>query len=249
MIEIQGLVRRYGDVEAASGISLCIPDGQVFGLLGPNGAGKSTILRVLATLIRPTEGSVRIGGFDVAARPDDVRRIIGYLPEAAELYDSLTGLEFLELVGDLHRLPRDVAETRRQRLLQKFALVDDAPRGIGEYSKGMKQKILLVAALQHEPSVLLLDEPLDGLDVASQEVLKETIRTHAAAGGVVVYSSHILEVVERVCDRVAILHRGRVVADGSPAALMSNRPGETLADVFLSLTSPSAPLTASAPGE
>jgi ABC-2 type transport system ATP-binding protein len=240
MIEIQGLVRRYGEVEAVSGLSLSIPAGQVFGLLGPNGAGKSTTLRVLATLIRPTEGLVRIGGFDVVARADDVRAIIGYVPEGADLYDALTGFEFLELVADLHRLPRDVAEARRKELLESFALWDDAGRAIGEYSKGMKQKLLITAALQHQPRVLLLDEPLDGLDVAAQEVLKGLIRRQAAGGGVVVYSSHILEVVERVCDRVAIIHRGRVVADDSPAGLLAAHPGETLSEVFLGLTAMTA---------
>jgi len=236
MVEIQGLVRRYGDVEAVSGLTLTIPDGQVLGLLGPNGAGKSTTLRTLATLIRPTSGTVRIGGFDVAAQPDDVRRIIGYVPEGADLYDALTGMEFLELVADLHRLPRDVADSRRRPLLQSFELLDDATRPIGEFSKGMKQKLLITAALQHDPTTLLLDEPLDGLDVAAQEVLKGIIRRQAAAGHVVVYSSHILEVVERLCDRVAIIHRGRLVADGSPAELLAAHPGRTLSGIFLALT-------------
>jgi ABC-2 type transport system ATP-binding protein len=236
MIEIQGLVRRYGEVEAVSGLTLAIPGGQVFGLLGPNGAGKSTTLRILATLIRPTSGTVRVGGFDVATQPDEVRRIIGYVPEGADLYDSLTGMEFLELVADLHRLPPEVADARRRPLLESFALLDDAARPIGEYSKGMKQKLLITAALQHDPTVLLLDEPLDGLDVAAQEVLKGIIRRQAAAGRVVVYSSHILEVVERLCDRVAIIHRGRLVADGSPAGLLAGHAGSSLSELFLELT-------------
>ena len=236
MIEIQGVVGRFGDVEAVSGLTLAIPGGQVFGLLGPNGAGKSTTLRILATLIRPTSGTVRIGGFDVAAQPDEVRRIIGYVPEGADLYDALTGTEFLELVADLHRLPPKEADARRRPLLESFALLDDAGRPIGEYSKGMKQKLLITAALQHDPDVLLLDEPLDGLDVAAQEVLKGIIRRQAAAGRVVVYSSHILEVVERLCDRVAIIHRGRLVADGSPASLLAGHTGRSLSEIFLELT-------------
>jgi ABC-2 type transport system ATP-binding protein len=236
MIEIQDLVRRYGDFEAVSGLSLSIPGGQVFGLLGPNGAGKSTTLRILSTLIRPTSGLVRIGGFDVAVQPDDVRRIIGYVPEGADLYDALTGLEFLELVADLHRLAPADADARRRPLLEAFALAEDVARPIGEYSKGMKQKLLIIAALQHEPSALLLDEPLDGLDVAAQEVLKGIIRRQAALGRTVVYSSHILEVVERLCDRVAIIHKGRLVADGSPGGLLAQYPGRTLSDIFLELT-------------
>ena len=181
MIEIQALVRRYGAFEALRGLTLSVPGGQVFGLLGPNGAGKSTTLRILATLIRPSGGAVRVGGFDVVEKPDDVRRIIGYVPEGADLYDALTGFEFLELVADLHRLPRDVADERRRPLLESFELWANAGRAIGEYSKGMKQKLLIIAALQHEPRVLLFDEPLDGLDVAAQETLKGVIRRHAAA--------------------------------------------------------------------
>ena len=236
MIEIQRLVRRYGDVEAVRGLSLAIPGGKVFGLLGPNGAGKSTTLRILATLIRPTSGTVRIGGFDVTTQADEVRRIIGYVPEGADLYDALTGMEFLELVADLHRLSSESADARRRPLLESFDLWDDVGRPIGEYSKGMKQKLLITAALQHDPTVLLLDEPLDGLDVSAQEVLKGIIHRQAAAGHVVVYSSHILEVVERLCDRVAIIHRGRLVADGAPATLLASRPGKSLAEIFLELT-------------
>jgi ABC-2 type transport system ATP-binding protein len=236
-IEIRDLVRRYGDVEAVRGLTLDIPGGEIFGLLGPNGAGKSTTLRVLATLIRPTAGSVRVAGHDVVAESDEVRRRIGYVPEGADLYDALTGAEFLELLADLHRLDRAVASTRSGALLQAFALAGDIDRPVGDYSKGMKQKLLIVAALQHDPDVLLLDEPLDGLDVAAQETLKELLHKHARAGRVVVYSSHILEVVERLCDRVGIIDRGRLVAHGAPAELLAAHPGKTLSEIFLGLTS------------
>ncbi len=235
MIEIQDLTRQFGDIHAVAGLSLTIPRGQVFGLLGPNGAGKSTTLKTLATLLRPTSGSVRIDGFDVVSQADDVRRIIGYVPEGADLYESLTGAEFLDLVADLHRLDHAEAESRRGTILQTFELLDDLDRPIGSYSKGMKQKLLITAALQHDPAVLLLDEPLDGLDVPAQAALKEIIRRQTAEG-CVVYSSHILEVVERVCDRVGVIHHGRMVAQGSPAELMASQPGQSLSDVFLSLT-------------
>ncbi|HEU4334575.1 MAG TPA: ABC transporter ATP-binding protein [Candidatus Eisenbacteria bacterium] len=235
-IEIRGLVRRYGDIEAVRDLSLDIPAGEVFGLLGPNGAGKSTTLKVLGTLLRPTSGSVRLAGYDVVAEPDEVRRRIGYVPEAAELYDALTGFEFLDLLADLHALDPSVAAARRTPLLESFGLLADAERPIGDYSKGMRQKLLLTAALQHDPEILLLDEPLDGLDVAAQERLKEILRAHVASGRAVVYSSHILEVVERLCDRVAIIHRGRLVALGAPAELLAAHPGRTLPQVFLELT-------------
>ena len=239
-IEIRDLVRRYGDVEAVRGLSLDIRGGEIFGLLGPNGAGKSTTLRVMATLIRPTSGSVRIAGHDVVENADEVRRRIGYVPEGAELYDALTGTEFLELLADLHRLDRATAAAKSGPLLEAFSLTPDIDRPVGDYSKGMKQKLLLAAALQHDPEVLLLDEPLDGLDVAAQETLKELLHANAAAGRVVVYSSHILEVVERLCDRVGIIDRGRLVALGAPSELLATHPGRTLSELFLQLTSVAA---------
>ncbi|HEU4724306.1 MAG TPA: ABC transporter ATP-binding protein [Candidatus Eisenbacteria bacterium] len=239
-IEIRNLVRRYGDVEAVRELTLDIRGGEIFGLLGPNGAGKSTTLRVLATLLRPTAGSVRVAGHDVVAEADEVRRRIGYVPEGADLYDALTGAEFLELLADLHRLDRDAAIAKTGPLLDTFALTPDIGRPVGDYSKGMKQKLLIAAALQHDPDVLLLDEPLDGLDVAAQETLKGVLHAHAAAGRVVVYSSHILEVVERLCHRVGIIDRGRLVALGAPADLLAAHPGRTLSELFLQLTAADA---------
>ena len=235
-IEIQNLVRRYGDFEAVRGLTLEIPGGEIFGLLGPNGAGKSTTLRVMATLIRPSSGTVRIAGLDVAREPDDVRRRIGFVPEGADLYDALTGSEFLHLLADLHGLDPSVARARSAPLLDRFALTAEIDRPISDYSKGMKQKLLLVAALQHDPEVLLLDEPLDGLDVSAQERLKEILHDYSRMGRAVVYSSHILEVVERLCDRVGIIHRGSLVALGSPAELLAGHPGRSLSQVFLALT-------------
>lgn len=232
-IELERLSRRYGDFEAVRGLSLSIPPGEVFGLLGPNGAGKSTTLKMLATLLKPTGGRGRIAGFDLVASANDVRRHLGYVPEGADLYDVLSGSEFLELVASLHGLAPDEAVRRRDGLADRLDLAAELDKPIGEYSKGMKQKLLLIAALQHDPSVLLLDEPLDGLDVAAQEELKAILRERAAAGGAVVYSSHILEVVEKVCDRVGILHRGDLAAVGRPRDLAV---GESLANVFLRIT-------------
>jgi len=236
-VELQNLSRRYGAHEAVRGLTLSIAPGEVFGLLGPNGAGKSTTLKMLATLLKPTGGTARIGGFDLVSQSNDVRRIIGYVPEGAELYDVLTGAEFLDFVGDLHRLSGAEAAARRRVLAERLEIAPELDRRIGEYSKGMKQKLLLVAALQHDPAVLLLDEPLDGLDVAAQEVLKSILRERASQGGAVVYSSHILEVVERVCDRVAIVHRGQLAALGAPREIAA---GEPLAQVFLRITGAAA---------
>jgi ABC-2 type transport system ATP-binding protein len=236
LIELHDLARDYGGRPAVRGISLDIPAGEVFGLLGPNGAGKSTTMKMLATLLRPSGGTARIAGHDLLAEPNEVRRVIGYVPEGADLYEVLSGEEFLDLVRDLHRVSPQDAARRRQPLVEAFSLGGDLGRAMGEYSKGMKQKLLLIAALQHDPRVLLLDEPLDGLDVPAQEFLKDLIVERAGQGSSVVYSSHILEVVEKVCDRVAILHQGRIVALGAPRAMVAESGEESLARLFLKIT-------------
>jgi ABC-2 type transport system ATP-binding protein len=236
LIEIQNLSRDYHGRPAVRGISLSIPAGEVLGLLGPNGAGKSTTMKMLATLLRPSGGTARIAGHDLLNEPNQVRRIIGYVPEGGDLYEVLSGEEFLDLVRDLHAVAPDAAQSRRQPLVEAFALGSDLGRPMGEYSKGMKQKVLLIAALQHDPQVLLLDEPLDGLDVPAQEALKELLMERAAQGAAIVYSSHILEVVEKVCSRVAIIHQGQVVALGAPREMVAASGEESLARLFLKIT-------------
>ncbi len=236
LVELSGLARSYGGRPAVRGLSLSIAAGEIFGLLGPNGAGKSTTLKMLATLLLPSAGQGRVAGYDLVSEADEVRRRIGYVPEGADLYDVLSGAEFLDLVRDLHRLPEAVARKRRASLIRAMGLGADLYRSIGEYSKGMKHKLLLIAALQHDPPVLLLDEPLDGLDVPAQESFKDLLHERAAAGGAVIYSSHILEVVEKLCSRVAILAEGSLVALGSPGELVAESGDGSLSQLFLRVT-------------
>ena len=237
-IELQGLSRRYGEHEAVKGLTLSIRRARSSASWAPMARASRRRSRCSRRCLKPTGGRAVVGGFDLVSQSNDVRRVIGYVPEGAELYDVLTGTEFLDFVGDLHRLSGDEAAGRRSALADRLEIAAELDRRIGEYSKGMKQKLLLIAALQHEPAVLLLDEPLDGLDVAAQEELKGILRERAAEGGAVVYSSHILEVVERVCDRVAILHRGELAALGAPRELAVN---ETLSQMFLRITGSGTP--------
>lgn len=235
-IELSSLTRQYGDRPGVRDLTLSIEAGEILGLVGANGAGKSTTLKMLATLLLPSGGWGRVAGYDLVREADAVRRNIGYVPEGAELYETLSGTEFLDLMRDLHRLPIGLAEARRTPLLQAFALDAHVERVIADYSKGMKQKLLIVAALQHDPRVLLLDEPMDGLDVPAQECLKQVLRDRAAAGCTVIYSSHILEVVEQLCSRVAILVDHRLKALGSPRALLEQSGAGSLSRLFLRLT-------------
>lgn len=235
-ILVRGLHFGYGGPEILHGLTFEIRPGEVTGLLGPNGAGKSTLLRILVGILESRQGYVQVQGCTL---PDDsfaLKKTIGYVPEAAELYETLSALEFLEFCGRLHGLDEQVLQARIESLLTGFGLIDDRLQRLGAYSKGMRQKILLSAALLHNPTMLVLDEPLTGLDTDSAVVVKHLLSTLAAQGRTVLYSSHVLEVVERVCARVLILNRGTIIADGSPAELKSATQESTLEDVFRQVT-------------
>jgi ABC-2 type transport system ATP-binding protein len=245
VIQTAGLTRTYGSLAAVQDLNLAVEPGELFGFLGPNGAGKTTTIRMLVGLLRPTAGSARVAGHDVTREPLAVKRAVGYLAQTPLLYDKLTGREFLRFLGGLHGLPDDAIDRRAERLL---ALLDLSERGdhlIESYSGGMRHKIGLCAALLHEPQVLVLDEPLAGLDPYSARRVKDLLRELCQRGRTVFLSTHILEVAERVCDRVGILHQGRLVAVGTMDALRAQaRSGDparpqaasTLEDLFLQLT-------------
>jgi len=236
MIEVVDLGVRYGTIEAVAGISFRVEPGQICGYLGPNGAGKSSTVKALAGLLRPETGTLRIAGYDLAGARLDAQRRLGYVPESAALYPVLTGAEMLDLVVELYELPRDAAAAKSSFLLERFDLAAVAHRPISTYSKGQRQKIALLSALLHEPEVLLLDEPLTGLDANAVRAVKELLLGLAATGCTILFCSHYLEVVERLCERVIILHRGRIVADAPTAELVSLSQGRTLEAVFAELT-------------
>lgn len=232
MIEVTQLTKSFGDFEALRGVSFQIEPGQVCGYLGPNGAGKSTTVRMLMGLLRPTSGSAQVAGFDVVEQPLEVKRRVGYVPETAKVFSTLTCEEYLTLVGTLHDVAADQIDTRMRELLKLFQIHESRTKPLETFSKGMKQKVVLTAALLHAPQVLIFDEPLSGLDVNAVGTVKELIRQMANDGKTVFYSSHVLDVVERLCDRVLILSNGELVADGSPRSLIDAHQGQTLEQVF-----------------
>jgi ABC-2 type transport system ATP-binding protein len=233
-----GLVKRFGELTALAGITLTVRRGEVFGLLGPNGAGKTTTLKICTGLLHPTSGSVFVDGIDVQRDPQAAKRLIGYVPDEPYLYDKLTGREFITFMGKLYGVRTDLA-SRVERLLAFFDLMDAANDWIGGYSHGMKQKTALCGVLVHEPRVLFLDEPTVGLDPRSARLLKDALRSLAAQGRGVILCTHILEIAQAICDRVAILDRGHIVAEGSLDQLRQTvhaSSDESLEDIFLRLT-------------
>ena len=216
-------------------MSFVAPAGEVTGYLGPNGSGKSTTLKMITGLIEPTEGEILFRGQPVDRDPMAYRQILGYVPEEPHLYPHLTGAEYLEMVGHLRGLPEPALAEKIAGFLRLLSLYGDRYMPISSYSKGMRQKILLIAALLHNPELVLLDEPFSGLDVNSALVLRDLIRALAARGKVVLFSSHEMEIVERVCSRVVILHKGRVVANDSIEQLRALMSLPTLEEIFSQL--------------
>ncbi len=236
MIHVSGLGRSFGTVRAVNGLSFDVARGEILGFLGPNGAGKSTTVKMLTGMLQPSEGSAQVAGFDVVTQPIEVKRRLGYVPESGALYESLTGLEYLDLVANLHHLDTTRSRARAEEMLQLFGLLGDADRPIAEYSKGMRQKVLLSAALLHNPEVLFLDEALNGLDANSALVVKELLRSLAAQGKTIFFCSHILEVVERICTRIIVVNKGAIAIEGTAADICAQTATHTLEEAFSQIT-------------
>ncbi len=234
---VRNLQKRYGDKMVLQGIDLAVGRGEVLGYIGPNGAGKTTTVKILTGMLGGFDGSARVCGLDVAADPLAVKRRIGYVPEAGALYEALTPMEFLSLCGRLFGLPDDALRHKSIELLRLFELDGQRDERMTTFSKGMKQKVLITAGLIHNPEVIFLDEPLSGLDANSTVVVKELIRRLSAAGRTVFYCSHMMDVVERVCDRIVIIDQGRIVADGTFESLQAGRQDASLERIFTQLTS------------
>jgi ABC-2 type transport system ATP-binding protein len=235
MLEAHHLVKRYYGVTVVNDVSFIVRPGEVIGYLGPNGSGKTTTVKMLAGLLEPTAGSISVNGREVATDPLGYRARLGYVPEEPNLYPFLSGREYLELVGHLRELPAALLNKKIPALLELFGLSTAADQSMSSYSKGMKQKVLITAALLHDPEILLFDEPDSGLDVTTTMVLRHLVLALAKEGKAILYSSHVLELVERLCSKVIVLHRGKVVADASVDELRGVVANQSLEDVFAQL--------------
>jgi ABC-2 type transport system ATP-binding protein len=239
MLRLRQLTKHFGAFEAVRGIDLDVPAGQLVGLLGPNGAGKSTTIKMLTGMLTPTSGTAEIGGFDVTRDPLAVKRIIGYVPETGAVFETLTAREYLELVAALHSIPASEIGERIQRFLTFFDLSEADTRSapLATFSKGMRQKVVITAALLHNPSVVFFDEPLNGLDANAALLFKTLVTSLAREGKTVVWCSHILDVVERICERVVVVHQGRVIEDGTVPEILQRSQTASLEQAFNHLTS------------
>jgi len=238
MIQLRALTKRYGSFTAVDAIDLEVPRGQLFGFLGPNGAGKTTTLRMIAGILRPTSGTVLIGGVDIAAEPAAAKAKLGFIPDRPFIYEKLTGAEFLRFVAGLYGQEGSVVERRLAELLELFDLGEWKDELVESYSHGMRQKLIISSAFLHRPEVIVVDEPMVGLDPKAARILKDLFREYTRRGHTIMMSTHTLEVAESVCDRIAIIQNGKIRACGTMDELSTNLStgSEGLEELFLRLT-------------
>ena len=236
IISIRNLNKYYGAKKVLSDISIDINPGQIIGYIGPNGAGKSTTVKILCGLISDFSGEVMIRGINVKKDPVGVKSLIGYIPEMAELYDVLTPMEFLRFMGALYNLPAGVTAKRAENMLEAFSLAGNKDQRMDTFSKGMKQKVLIISGLLHNPEILILDEPLSGLDANSVIIVKDLLDKMASKGKTIFYCSHMMDIVEKVSDRIILINEGKVVADGTFDELKLKEGDNTLEKIFAHLT-------------
>ena len=249
MIETLSLTKYFGKLCAVDALTLEVDAGEIFGFLGPNGAGKTTTINMLTGLLRPTSGTATLGGYDIQEQSLQAKAILGLMPDTPQLYEALSGRQFVRMIADLYEVPPEQAENEMSVLLEQLELTDAADDQIKGYSYGMQKKILLISVLVHHPRILFLDEPTSGLDPRSARTVREILRERCEQGSTVFMTTHILEIAERICDRVGIISKGQLIAVGTLAELQQKkqeyhgRPAddsqdrsETLEDIFLDLT-------------
>jgi ABC-2 type transport system ATP-binding protein len=236
MITAEGLTKKFPGKDAVRDLTFTVEKGEIVGFLGPNGAGKSTTVKMLTGMILPTSGRAEVAGFDIMKQPIEAKKRLGYVPESGALFETLTGAEYLRFIADLHHLNRDIADRRADEFFDLFGILPQKDQRLQEYSKGMKQKVLISAALIHQPEVLFLDEALNGLDVNAALVFKEIIKRLSAQGITMLFCSHILDVVEKLCPRIIILNEGRIIAEGTPEKIARQAGEKNLEEAFCRLT-------------
>lgn len=238
MLNIVDVSKSYnkGAVKAVDSLNLSVPKGEIFGFLGPNGAGKTTTIKMMTGILTPDSGTISINGYDIQKNPLEAKQSIGYVPDNPDVYEKLTGMEYLNFMADMYRVPKKERSERIEYYLDMFQLKDAAGDLIKSYSHGMRQKIVISGALLHKPALWILDEPLVGLDPRSAHLLKEEMKRHCEQGNTVFFSTHILEVAEKLCDRVGIIHKGKLIAVGTLEQLKSSEKTASLENIFLELT-------------
>ncbi len=238
MIEIKNLTKKFGDFTAVDSMNLTVEPGMIYGFLGPNGAGKSTTLKMMTGVLKPTEGDVLINGVSVTADPLNAKRQIGYVSDSTEQFLSMTCADYLAFIASVFKMNRDEAKEKSLQLAEEFSMQDNLNTYIADCSHGMRQKIFLIGALIHNPSVFILDEPMTGLDPASMYKIKEIMRKHADEGNTVLFSTHVLDVAEKICDQIGIINKGQLIFSGSLDELRERRNEEdsSLETLFLELT-------------
>jgi ABC-2 type transport system ATP-binding protein len=236
VIKISNLGKRFDKLQAVDDLSFQINAGEIFGLLGPNGAGKTTTVKMMVGMLKPDTGTIEVNGFDAVSDSLKVKADLGYVPESSALYENLTGREHLEMICNLHHLPSENIGSQVDRLLDASELKEAADERIAGYSKGMKQRLLLAGAIIHNPHLLILDEPMAGLDANVQSVIRQLIKDFTRDNRIVIFCSHILEVVERLCDRLLIIHQGRKLIEGTPQEITSTIGADSLSTAFNKLT-------------
>jgi ABC-2 type transport system ATP-binding protein len=236
MIKTFDLTKNFGTKTAVASLNFEVHPGEIVGFLGPNGAGKTTTVKMLTGMILPTRGTATVAGFDIVRQPVEVKRRIGFVPESGALFETLSGWEYLQFIADLHHLDRAVSEKRAYEFLDLFGILPEKDQRLQEYSKGMKQKVLIAAALIHDPEVIFLDEPLNGLDANAALVFKEVMKRLSSQGKTVLFCSHILDVVEKICPRIIIISEGRIISEGSAESIAAATGEKNLEEAFCKLT-------------
>lgn len=237
-ITIKGLYKNYGNTRALDGVDLEVEPGEVFGILGPNGSGKTTLLRIICSVLEPTAGYVKVNAYNAIEDPISVKSIVGYVPETPILYESLTPVEFLGFIGSIRKIEPSILEDRIKRFSEAFEISDKMDNFIGSLSFGTKQKVAIISALIHDPEIIVLDEGMNGLDPRSAKILKNLLVDYARAGRTVIFSTHVLEVAQNVCSKLAIIYKGKIIDTGTLEELQG-KSGSTqtnLEDLFLELT-------------